>query len=87
MNIIYGFLDQVIDRFNEPLFDEFQSVFNMMPICSLVNQKILVVHGGLTQFEDLTIDEIRRFLFTFSSTFFLNLSLEKKPQSGQKSTT
>ncbi|GMS96246.1 hypothetical protein PENTCL1PPCAC_18421, partial [Pristionchus entomophagus] len=49
INRIYGFYDEVNRRFGAPLlWNEFQDLFDMMPLCGLVSRRILCMHGGIS---------------------------------------
>jgi serine/threonine-protein phosphatase PP1 catalytic subunit len=50
MNTYYGFLQEFIDKFNDPhKFEEILAVYSSIPICAIVNSTILCVHGGIPQ--------------------------------------
>ncbi|MHA2008902.1 MAG: metallophosphoesterase [Promethearchaeota archaeon] len=50
MNQYYGFYQYFIDRFKEPgKFNEILAVYNVLPLCTLVNNTILCLHGGIPQ--------------------------------------
>ena len=56
-NRIYGFYDECKMRYNLKIWRAFTELFNYLPIASLINDKILCVHGGLSP--DLkTIEDI-----------------------------
>ena len=46
LNIIYGFWEECLDKYEENLFEEVQGLFNLLPICTLIEDRVLVVHGG-----------------------------------------
>ena len=46
---IYGFYDEVKRRYNLPLWRAFCSMFNYLPICAVIDERILCMHGGLSQ--------------------------------------
>jgi serine/threonine-protein phosphatase PP1 catalytic subunit len=46
---IYGFYDEVKRRYNLPLWRAFCSMFNYLPICAIIDERILCMHGGLSQ--------------------------------------
>ncbi|KAH9577161.1 Serine-threonine protein phosphatase [Trypanosoma melophagium] len=62
INKMYGFFDDVKRRYNIKLFKAFTDVFNTMPVCCVVGEKIICMHGGLSP--DLTslaaVNEIER---------------------------
>lgn len=45
---IYGFFDECKRRYSPQLWRSFIDVFNCMPCCALVGEKILCMHGGLS---------------------------------------
>lgn len=56
INKMYGFFDDIKRRYNVRLFKNFTDVFNVMPVCCCISDKILCMHGGLSP--DMT--DIRR---------------------------
>ena len=60
MNKVYGFEGEVKAKFNEKMFGLFSETFTTLPLAHLINQKILVVHGGLSSRDDVTLDDIRK---------------------------
>ena len=52
INKMYGFFDDVKRRYNIKLFKTFTDVFNTMPVCCVISEKIICMHGGLSP--DLT---------------------------------
>mmetsp|Transcript_20817 Transcript_20817/g.67505 ORF Transcript_20817/g.67505 Transcript_20817/m.67505 type:complete len:562 (+) Transcript_20817:90-1775(+) len=46
-NILYGFCGEVGSKYDMGLFDLFSEAFRNLPLCHLVEKKILVLHGGL----------------------------------------
>ncbi|CAG8792125.1 12929_t:CDS:10, partial [Gigaspora margarita] len=59
MNKVYGFEGEVKAKYSEQMFELFSETFTALPLAHLVNQKILVVHGGLFSKDDVTLDDIR----------------------------
>merc|ERR1712061_107206 len=56
---VYGFYDECKRRYNTRLWKGFCDVFNCMPVCALVDEKVLCMHGGLSpELSDVT--QIRR---------------------------
>ncbi|CAE8666985.1 unnamed protein product, partial [Polarella glacialis] len=45
---IYGFYDECKRRYNIKLWKLFCDVFNCMPVCAIVDEKIMCMHGGLS---------------------------------------
>jgi serine/threonine-protein phosphatase PP1 catalytic subunit len=45
---VYGFYDECKRRYNVRLWKEFCGVFNCMPFCGLIDDKIICMHGGLS---------------------------------------
>lgn len=60
MNARYGFELQVKQLYDEALYELIQTSFNWLPIATLVEESAFIVHGGLTQFDSFTINELRR---------------------------
>mmetsp|Transcript_147223 Transcript_147223/g.382724 ORF Transcript_147223/g.382724 Transcript_147223/m.382724 type:complete len:317 (+) Transcript_147223:133-1083(+) len=56
---IYGFYDECKRRYNIKLWKQFCDVFNCLPVCGLVDEKIICMHGGLSP-EINSMDQIRR---------------------------
>jgi len=60
MNQMYGFTGEVTAKYTSAMADIFTQVFNWLPLCHCINQKILVMHGGLFSNDNVTLDNIRR---------------------------
>lgn len=60
MNKMYGFDGEVKHKYEEQMADLFHEVFHWLPLAHLINGKVLVVHGGLTDDKTATLDDIRR---------------------------
>lgn len=62
VNRIYGFYDECKRRYSLKLYKAFTNAFNCMPMCAIISETILCMHGGLSP--DLTdfsqIDSIQR---------------------------
>lgn len=56
---IYGFYDECKRRYNIKLWKQFCDVFNCLPVCGLVDEKIICMHGGLSP-ELNNMDQVRR---------------------------
>ena len=57
INIIYGFFDECKRRYSVKLWKTFTDLFNCFPIAACIDDKIFLVHGGispyLTSLEDI----------------------------------
>lgn len=45
---MYGFWDECRRRYNNKLWKMFINAFNHMPVCALIDDRILCMHGGLS---------------------------------------
>ncbi|CAM9112559.1 unnamed protein product, partial [Ectocarpus fasciculatus] len=55
---VYGFQTECTAKYDDIYFGMFCELFNYLPVCSIVNDAILVVHGGLFHEEKVTIADI-----------------------------
>ena len=56
---LYGFYDECIQKYgNTSVWKSFTDLFNLLPLASIVDDKIFCLHGGLSP-EIKTIDQIR----------------------------
>lgn len=60
MNKMYGFEGEVRAKYNSMMVDFFTEVYNWLPLCHCINQKVLVMHGGLFSKDNITLDDIRK---------------------------
>merc|ERR1712039_778087 len=60
MNTIYGFEREVNAKYDEGLYMLFCKVFDLLPLCHVVNRRVFVVHGGLFSEDDVSLDDIRK---------------------------
>merc|ERR550514_2248580 len=56
---IYGFYDECKRRYNIKMWKTFCDVFNCLPVCALIDEKIICFHAGLSP-ELNNMDQIRR---------------------------
>jgi len=56
---IYGFYDECKRRYNIKLWKQFCDVFNCLPVCGLIDEKIICMHGGLSP-EITEMDQVRK---------------------------
>ena len=59
INRIYGFYDECKKRYNLKLWKSFIDCFNCLPIAASIDDKILLMHGGLSP-ELNSIDQLRK---------------------------
>uniref|UniRef100_A0A7E4UU04 Serine/threonine-protein phosphatase n=1 Tax=Panagrellus redivivus TaxID=6233 RepID=A0A7E4UU04_PANRE len=49
VNRVYGFYEECTRRYNSPrMWNSFQDAFSCMPLCGLVGERILCMHGGIS---------------------------------------
>ena len=65
MNKIFGFEGEVKNKYSQQLYDVFAEVFEYLPLAHLIqrendNGKVIVMHGGLFNKDDVTLDDIRK---------------------------
>ena len=49
INRIYGFFDECKRRYSVKLWKNFVDLFNCLPLAACIDDKIFIVHGGLSQ--------------------------------------
>ena len=49
INRIYGFFDECKKRYNVKLWKNFVDLFNCLPLAASIDDKIFIVHGGLSR--------------------------------------
>lgn len=59
MNKMYGFEGEVKAKYSSNMCDLFTEVYNWLPLCHCLSNKVLVMHGGLFAKDDVTLDDIR----------------------------
>ena len=67
MNKMYGFEGEVKAKYSANMVDLFTEVYNWLPLCHCINQRVLVMHGGL--FAKVCI-HLALHLRTFSRFFY-----------------
>ncbi|CAA90149.1 Serine/threonine-protein phosphatase [Caenorhabditis elegans] len=48
INRTYGFYDECKRRYSLALYNEFQNLFNSLPLCAMISGRIFCMHGGLS---------------------------------------
>lgn len=59
MNTTDGFETECARKYDRELCGSFQDMFCSLPLCCLINRKVLVLHGGLS-WQDVTLDAIQK---------------------------
>ncbi|KAH9610509.1 hypothetical protein KSS87_020056 [Heliosperma pusillum] len=59
MNKMHGFEYEVVSKLNNTFFDLFAQVFCCLPLAHLINNKVLVIHGGLFSNDGVKLSDIR----------------------------
>ncbi|DBA02948.1 TPA: hypothetical protein N0F65_005975 [Lagenidium giganteum] len=60
MNKIYGFEGEVKHKYDDTVMQLFTEVFNWLPLAAVIENKVVVVHGGLFSEENVTLDDIEK---------------------------
>eukprot|EP00923_Selenidium_pygospionis_P011353 GHVN01019634.1.p1 GENE.GHVN01019634.1~~GHVN01019634.1.p1 ORF type:complete len:443 (+),score=47.41 GHVN01019634.1:93-1421(+) len=58
MNEVYGFAQEVMQKYGGQVYTKFQDIFHAMPLCAVVENRVLVVHGGLSRKEAVCLRHI-----------------------------
>ncbi|KAG8364769.1 hypothetical protein BUALT_Bualt18G0033200 [Buddleja alternifolia] len=59
MNKIYGFEGEVRSKLSDTFVELFAEVFCCLPLAHVINEKVLVVHGGLFSVDGVKLSDIR----------------------------
>lgn len=59
MNQMYGFTGEVCAKYNTKMSNMFTQVYNWLPLCHCLNNRVLVMHGGLFSNDNVTLDDLR----------------------------
>ncbi|XP_008555228.1 serine/threonine-protein phosphatase 5 [Microplitis demolitor] len=59
MNHMYGFDGEVKAKYTAQMAQLFTEVYNWLPLAHCLNNRVLVMHGGLFSRDDVTLQEIR----------------------------
>lgn len=56
---MYGFTGEVVAKYSSTMSDMFTQVYNWLPLCHLLNNRVLVMHGGLFSDDNVTLEMLR----------------------------
>ncbi|XP_045453104.1 serine/threonine-protein phosphatase 5 [Melitaea cinxia] len=59
MNRVYGFRGEVTSKYTSQMADLFTELYNWLPLAHCINNRVLVMHGGLFSKDDITLEDIR----------------------------
>ena len=59
LNKIYGFEKEILTKYNKDIYEAFIKLFYSLPLAHVINNKILIIHGGLFSSDDITLNDIR----------------------------
>ncbi|CAF5072148.1 unnamed protein product, partial [Rotaria magnacalcarata] len=77
LNLRYGFMKEIIHKYkvnSSRLLRLFENIYSWLPVASVIDEHIFVVHGGISNITDLaTINRIKRqkYLSVLSPTFII----------------
>ncbi|XP_030632826.1 serine/threonine-protein phosphatase 5 [Chanos chanos] len=60
MNQMYGFEGEVKAKYTAQMFQLFSEVFQWLPLAQCINNKVLIMHGGLFSEDGVTLDDLRK---------------------------
>lgn len=58
MNVPYGFTGEVLTKYGLEAYQQLQKIFSMLPLAHVINNEVLVVHGGLPSAPEVKLAEI-----------------------------
>lgn len=61
MNMVGGFWEEVCQRYDAPFFNLFSEFMGCLPMCTVIDKRIFVVHAGLFKKDSVTLDQILAF--------------------------
>lgn len=61
MNMVGGFWEEVCQRYDAPFFNLFSDFMGCLPMCTVIDKRIFVVHAGLFKKDAVTLDQILAF--------------------------
>jgi len=61
INLFYGFMHEVHEKYNDDdTYEIFHELFKFLPLGHILNEEVLVIHGGLFSEEGVTLDELKQ---------------------------
>jgi len=61
INFFYGFQHEVHEKYNDDdTYESFHELFKFLPLGHILNEEVLVIHGGLFSEEGVTLDELKQ---------------------------
>lgn len=57
---MYGFFGEVTAKYTKTEYDLFSQLFCQLPLCCVINKKVMVCHGGLFSKDGVTLAEIKK---------------------------
>ena len=60
INFLYGFRIEAINKYDLDVFNCFSEFFKFLPLGHILNNKIIVIHGGLFSEEGVTINKLKK---------------------------
>ncbi|XP_049812956.1 serine/threonine-protein phosphatase 5 [Schistocerca nitens] len=60
MNEMYGFEGEVKAKYTAQMAELFTEVYNWLPLCHCLNNRVLVMHGGLFSDDSVTLEDLRK---------------------------
>jgi serine/threonine-protein phosphatase 5 len=54
------FEGEVAKKYDKQIYDFFSELFCFLPLCHVINKKIMIVHGGIFSKDGVTLDDIRK---------------------------
>eukprot|EP00415_Alexandrium_ostenfeldii_P001380 UN1380 len=58
MNRVYGFEEEVLEKYSREVFESFQETFCRLPLATVINSSVLVLHGGLFSREGVKLRDL-----------------------------
>lgn len=61
VNMVYGFKGEVEAKFKDiGVYEAFSELFCQLPLAYVINNKVMVCHGGLPSQDGVTLEDIRK---------------------------